>query len=70
MKEQVITVYEQQKDHLFGVIVRVGKVRLSRPGAIFIRLARSAVICITLSFFGAWRRNIDAEQVLGYALTV
>ena len=28
-KSQVITVYEQQKDRLFGVIVRVGKVRLS-----------------------------------------
>ena len=69
-KSQVITVYEQQKDRLFGVIVRVCKVRLSRPVTIFIRLGRSAVIYIALSLFVSRRGNIDAEQVLGYALTV
>ena len=65
------TIYEQQKDHFFGVIVRVGKVRLSYP-TVFGRLAHSwsTVVCIALSFFGFWMGNVDTEQVLGYALAV
>ena len=49
-------------------MVRVGKVRLSPPAANIIWLGRSAINCIALSF--SRMGNLDAKQILGYALIV